>query len=444
MTTSETATRVLIAGAGLAGLSAALHLGDEPYRLVEPETSAGGLCRSIREEGFTFDHTGHLLHLRRPEIRGLVLDLVGDEKFLRIDRRSGVYSKATYTEYPFQVNTHGLPRTVVRDCVMGFAETLQQRVGDADDGRSFHDWVLATFGRGIAEHFMFPYNEKLFCTDLRTVTADWVSWSIPKPSWADVIRGAEGRNAKAFGYNPQFLYPAAGGIDLLPRALLARVRPPTFATAVSAIELRARRATLSDGSRVCYERLISTMPLPRLLERCDTLPPALAGATGRLRHVGALNLNLGFDAPCPKPYHWVYFPEPAFPFYRVGVYSNLCPASVPAGWSSFYVEISVPPGARVEAGPLAQRSAALLRDVGLVPRTARLRCVRAVDIPFAYVIHDRARREILPAAHRFLESHGVLSVGRYGAWEYSAMEDAIWQGRVAAERALGRSPAAHA
>jgi len=60
---------VLILGAGLAGLSAALQLGDRDVAVVERETEAGGLCRSFRKGGFTFDCTGHLLHLRDPALR---------------------------------------------------------------------------------------------------------------------------------------------------------------------------------------------------------------------------------------------------------------------------------------------------------------------------------------------------------------------------------------
>jgi len=283
---------------------------------------------------------------------------------------------------------------------------------------------------------MIPYNQKLFCTDLESVTADWVSWSIPKPNWAEVVSGALGRNTRAFGYNPSFLYPAAGGIDLLPRAFLPHVRNLRLSTPVVSVQAARRTARLSSGETVRYATMVSTMPLPRLLERIEDLPPDLTEAAKHLRHVSVLNLNLGFDAPCPVPYHWLYFPESEFPFYRVGIYSNLCPASVPTGHSAFYVEISHRPDEGIEPRALESRVAALLRRVGLVPPTASL-CARAVfDIPCAYVIHDRHRRELLPEATRFLERHGILSVGRYGAWEYSAMEDALWHGRVAAERAM--------
>jgi protoporphyrinogen oxidase len=426
-------TEILIVGAGLAGLSAAYHLKGEAQLLVEAENSAGGLCRSVRAGGYTFDFTGHLLHIKRPEIRELVHQLIGGEAFLRIDRRSGVYSRGTFTDYPFQVNTHGLPKSVIRECVMGFAATLQAPA-PRSDGESFKRWALATFGEGICKHFMIPYNQKLFCADLESLTADWVSWSIPKPTWGDVIRGAQGTTVKAFGYNPSFLYPAAGGIDHLPNAFVPHVPNLRLSTRVVGVDAARRRARLSTGEVVRYSTMISTMPLPKLLEQIEDLPREFAEGGRRLRHVSVLNLNLGFDAPCPSPYQWVYFPEPHFPFYRVGVYSNLCAASVPAGQSAFYVEISHPRDRGIDLDGLVDRVVESLRRVGLVPGSARLRQTVAFDIPCAYVIHDEHRTAFLPGALAYLERHGVFSVGRYGAWEYSAMEDALWQGRQAAER----------
>ena len=180
--------------------------------------------------------------------------------------------------------------------------------------------------------------------------------------------------------------------------------------------------------------MISTLPLPRLLEQIEDLPADLAEAGRRLRHVSVLNLNLGFDAPCPVPYHWVYFPEHEFPFYRAGVYSNLCAASVPTGQCAFYVEISHPEASKPDIQPLVDRVVAAFHRIGMIPPTARLRQAVAFEIPCAYVIHDRHRSTFLPRARQYLERNRILSIGRYGAWEYSAMEDALWEGRRAAEQ----------
>jgi len=53
---------ILIIGAGLAGLSTAYHLKDRDYHIYEREGEVGGLCRSFKQDGFTFDYTSQPIH----------------------------------------------------------------------------------------------------------------------------------------------------------------------------------------------------------------------------------------------------------------------------------------------------------------------------------------------------------------------------------------------
>ncbi|MFQ5702139.1 MAG: protoporphyrinogen/coproporphyrinogen oxidase, partial [Acidobacteriota bacterium] len=338
---------IVIAGAGLAGLSAAYHLQENEQVVVfDKEDSPGGLCRSVESDGFTFDLTGHLLHLRRPEIKALVENIIAPERFVRIDRRSFVYSHGTFTPYPFQVNTHGLPAWVVSECLTGFVEAIRAGEVAADEiaDLSFKQWVLRTFGAGIAEHFMFPYNEKLWLTDLEEITCDWVSWSIPRPTVREVVDGALGNSRKAFGYNPSFLYPKQGGIRILPEALAARIDGIHYRTEITGVDAVRRAVTLGSGEEVDYDHLISTIPLPRLLAMTTGMPEDLIAAARRLRHVAVVNINLGIDRVIHPDKHWVYFPDRDFVFYRAGFPASFTPAAAPAGCSSIYLEIAVRPG----------------------------------------------------------------------------------------------------
>jgi len=81
-------TPVAIVGAGLTGLSAAFHLDRTgiPRRLFEKLDHPGGHAITVEDAGYRFDRTGHLLHLRVAEMRGLVESWV-DGELLEIERR---------------------------------------------------------------------------------------------------------------------------------------------------------------------------------------------------------------------------------------------------------------------------------------------------------------------------------------------------------------------
>jgi len=86
---------IVILGAGLSGLSAAFHLKAKEYQIFEKEAEAGGLCRSVVDDGFTFDHTGHLLHLSHPYTQKLLTELL-PERLIKHQRRSAIYLKGRY------------------------------------------------------------------------------------------------------------------------------------------------------------------------------------------------------------------------------------------------------------------------------------------------------------------------------------------------------------
>jgi len=432
---------ITIVGAGLAGLSTAYHLNGVPYRLFEREQDVGGLCRSYRKDGFTFDYTGHLLHFRQAQIKALVEGLLAG-KLQKHVRRSFIYSHRTYTEYPFQVNTYGLPPEVVRECLLGFIATLTAISTTPPEQRSFRAWILENLGEGMAKHFMLPFNEKLWQVSLDELTSDWVSWLVPKPDLKDVVNGALGIKDKAFGYNPSFLYPDRGGIEALPRAFLPGVHNLKCGATLVEVDTERRQAVIehrhSDGTRETtvedYEFLVSTIPVPELIRRCTVLPEAIREAAEGLRCVSVYNINLGVAREGISDKHWLYFPEPEYPFYRAGFPMNFSPSLGPKGCSSLYVEVSHQPSAPIPEGELLRRVRTGLERAEILIPQDQVVVADVKDIRYAYVLFDRHRARVLPAILEELERHGIYSVGRYGRWEHTSMEDAIGQGQQTAAR----------
>jgi len=357
-------------------------------------------------------------------------------------RRSAIYSSGVITPYPFQVNTHGLPSAVVRDCLLGFVQALihaEKKPGTPDN---FFDWIHYTFGPGFAEHFFLPFNEKFFKTSLKNLTPDWASWSVPRPELRDVINGALGIREKEFGYNVEFYYPE-GGIEDLVRALASSLaRPVQTSVELKEVMAREKRAILSTGEEVRYDRLLSTVPLDRLIALLADAPAEIKELAKGLKVLSVLCVNLGINGPSLSDQHWLYVPEPGFIFHRIGFYSNFM--RLPAGKNALYLEITLP-------GPVSE---AMKEDVkyyssrataefrGLPPfRDAEhtIEVVETMVLDHGYVLYNRPRKEHLPRIMAWLREQGIEPLGRYGRWEYSTMEDALRQGREAAEMMIKSS-----
>lgn len=450
MTTGASSAPLVVAGAGLAGLSCARHARG-PVEVIDRESRPGGTARSFEIDGFTFDFTGHLLHLHHPYTTAWVKRLLkGNWVVCRRDAR--IFSNGVLTAYPFQANLAGLPPRVIRDCVEGVRRARAQW-GDrplAGAGPlNFRQWCERLFGTGISKHFMIPYNEKLWRIGVDDLTPEWCGNFVPVPTLAEVEAGARSAHRKAFGYNTTFLYPRTGGIQVLPEALAKEVRGLRLGVSLESVDWKNRRVLLSTGEWRPYRRLVSTLPLPELLKRLTPFPAELREATERLRWTTVLCVNLGVARSKISSASWIYYPEKKFPFYRVGFPMNFTPHVVPRGCSSMYVEVSCDPG-REPTGP-ADRARLLSRvREGLVAakilrRSDRIPVAHVVPIRYAYVVYDRHRTESVNRIFHWLDRRaGADSIGRYGAWKYSFMEEALLDGKRAADAdALRRgSPAA--
>jgi protoporphyrinogen oxidase len=424
--------RIVIIGAGLAGLSAAYHLRGHGSQVFEKEASVGGLCRSVHQDGFTFDFAGHLLHLRNKDARHLVERLL-PRQLKTHNRKAFVFSSGMLTSYPFQASLYGLPAPVVKDCLMGFIQARQSEGKPARQDNvakySFKDWILKTFGPGIAQHFMIPFNEKLWRAPLEELSADWVNRFIPCPTMEEVVRGALGVKNPSLGYNPTFLYPVRGGIECLPRSFLHHVSRVHCGKEVVRIDAASKEVVFKDGSCVAYDELISTIPLPQLIRILKPCPPRLKRIRKKLRHVSVCAINLGVEKKRLPDIHWIYFPEPSFPFYRVGFPSSFSRGTRPKDCSTLSIEISHVPTETPDEKGLLKESLKALRRCGILESRDKIVFKEAQRIEYAYVLYDHFRRAYLPRVFEYLKGQHIHSIGRYGRWEYSSMEDALLQGR---------------
>ncbi|MBK9000246.1 MAG: FAD-dependent oxidoreductase [Myxococcales bacterium] len=422
---------VAILGAGLTGMSAALSLKQAgvAFRIFERLGHPGGHAITLEDSGYRFDRTGHLLHLRDAAMREKVLAWIGDD-YETVQRKSMIWSNGVYTRYPFQANTFGLPPAVAYECVMGF---IQAHFAEGkSEPKNFEEFCLTHFGEGISRHFMIPYNSRLWGVHPSEITAAWCQRFVPLPKLEDVIAGAVGRSDRELGYNQSFVYPRLG-IGELPSAMARELPELELSRAPERIDAHARRLCFADGETVDYDVLVSTTPLPRLVELCSDAPAEVRAAAQQLRCNPLYYLDVALAVPAGTPYHWVYVPEEKYPFYRVGCYSHFSSAMAPAGKACLYVELS--DRREPDLGTLLPQVAAGLSEMGLIESAADIAFARVRKIDYAYVIFDHNYFDAVALVKTFLEQKQIIPAGRYGNWNYSSMEDALIFGRDAAEAA---------
>ncbi|MDD5281623.1 MAG: FAD-dependent oxidoreductase [Candidatus Omnitrophica bacterium] len=427
--------KIVILGAGLAGLSAAWHLQKKKIEcsVFEKEPAVGGLCRSKKIKGFIFDCDGHLLHFRNKYTLQLVRMLLKGN-LVSHKRSAWVNSFGIFSRYPFQANLCALPRPIAKECLFEFLKASQTYQDNTPD--NLLKWINITFGKGIARHFMIPYNEKFWTVPLDKMISAWTDNFIPVPRPSEVIEGFFAENKHHFGYNATFWYPRQAGIGQLPLAFEQQLCNVHKGFGISAIDIQKKELNVAGKEKIKFDTLISTIPLPELAKIIRPLPGNIMDMFKKLRWNSIFNLNLGVEGGCQEGRHWIYFPHKDTVFFRVGFFHSFSNNTVPSGKSAIYTEVAYSKNRPVNKNKIIPKIINGLKTRGILGKKNRVSVLDINDIKYGYPIYDKYYLQATAAIGEFLSHNNIIACGRYGSWKYMSMEEAILDGRRVADKII--------
>ncbi|MCI0692910.1 FAD-dependent oxidoreductase [candidate division KSB1 bacterium] len=432
--------KFLIIGAGPAGLGAAYRLkelGVEDFLVIDAAGHAGGSATSFKDEqGFVWDIGGHVQFSHYQYFDDLMLCALGHDGWLHHPPESWVWMRDRFIPYPFQNNLRYLPKEEMWKCFSGLIELYQDSV--ARRPNNFREWIHATFGRGVAEIFMEPYNFKHWACPPEEMSVEWISGRVAA---TDLLRVAKNilfeEDGRVLEPGNVFRFPKRGGTGAIWEAVAdlagrAKICLRAEAAAVSAL---MHCVELSNGEPIFYEYLLNTTPLNRFIDMVQELSPTVKKAAGQLRHSLTNIVGLGCEGPKPamlKEKSRMYFPENNCPFYRVTVFSDYSPNNVPhpeKQWS-LIAEVSESAHKPVNQETLIDEVVQGMHATKLIHPEAKIVSQWHHRAHYGYPTPSLQRDAILNLLHAELEQHGISSRGRFGGWKYevSNQDHALMQG----------------
>jgi UDP-galactopyranose mutase len=426
----------VIIGAGPTGLGAGYRLqelGHDDWVILEASDRVGGLATSFTDDdGFTWDIGGHVMFSHYPYYDALVERLMGAE-YSTLNREAWVWMENRFIPYPFQNNIRDLEPQTVFDCLTG-AIAAQRNAGTTTPA-NFKEWVHATMGAGIADHFMIPYNFKVWATPAELMNYVWIGERVSVVDPEALLRNVLfDRPEKTWGPNSTFKYPLRGGTGFLYEGMRRYVEDHLELNCpVEAVDPVAKTVRTADGRTFGYDVLLSTMPLNHLIARTEGVPDRVAAAVDGLGWSGSHIVGIGVDRPVDSDKCWIYFPESDVPFYRVTYLSNYSPY-LTAGPDQFSLLTETShsrykhenPDTIVDEVIKGLIATGLMREEDRELVVARWRCSPAMSYPVPTVGRDAALGTIQP----WLREQGIYSRGRFGAWLYEIgnMDHSAMQG----------------
>ncbi len=426
--------KTVIIGAGLSGLSLAYHLekqGDRDYIILESSSEVGGLSKSIRKEGFIFDFAIHMLHLRNEEIITLIKELLGEKLILK-DRNAGIFLNERVIPYPFQYNNYFLDKETKIECLKGIIDSAK-KFSENKIPKNFKEWMENSQGKGIADSFMTPYNKKCYAISPEELTIDCGGRFLPKPEFEEIIQGADRDISKIkVGYNYQFYYPK-GGISELSEAFAQKIQNICLGERAIKIDIN-RRLIITNRNVYYFDNLISTIPLKDFIRLIEDVPEKIKIANEKLRYNKVSAVLLGINHPNICPYQWLYIPQEEILSYRLSFPMNYSEKMAPPNMSAICAEYSYIGERKLSDMELIDRTINDLIKMELIKKKEEVIFEKIVDLNPGYVLFDFDRNENLQIIQDYLKENNIYSIGRYGAWEYSSMEDAIIYGKDMASK----------
>jgi len=184
-------TRVVIIGAGPAGLTAGYLLSKEEVDVAVLEADplyVGGISRTVTYKGFHFDIGGHRFFSKSRAVEDLWTEILPDDMLVR-PRSSRIFYDGKFFSYPLKPIEALLKLGIFRSalCVLSW---VKARLFPVRNPRNFEDWVSNQFGKRLFKTFFKSYTEKVWGMGCKEISADWAAQRIKGLSLGSAIKNA--------------------------------------------------------------------------------------------------------------------------------------------------------------------------------------------------------------------------------------------------------------
>lgn len=403
--------RIAVVGAGISGVAAAKMLSEHADVVVfEQNEKIGGLIRCDNlPEGLYHKLGGHVFNTKSPAVaEWFWRHFDRDKEFYVLNRDARILFGDAEVGYPLENHLYQLPEAMIQQVMTDLLGKVSEK--SATVPANFKEALLSIFGRTLCEQYFFPYNEKVWRTDLAGIPTGWLEGKLPMPDIKEILLSNILRKAESGMVHSKFYYAKEGGsqfiVDRLAQGLDIRLRSPVRSLA----KTTEGRWQINDAIDLVFDRVVLTADVRTL---GDLLPELAEFAPWRAvrehRTRGITNVFCECD---PTEVSWLYLPEAKYAANRIIYTGAFSPANNKTPRMTCVVEFVY--------GESEER---IEKDLAALP--GRLRRVAINHVKDAYVIQAEDTRAKINEIKMWCQAHRLDLVGRFAEWEYYNIDKAI-------------------
>lgn len=418
---------LVVLGAGISGISAGYHARKMGIKAVVYEANgrAGGLLDNFIIEGFRFDNAVHLSFATEPEVRA-IFDLA---PYFAHPAVSWCWDDSSWLKHPVQNNMFPLPVDERVQLIASLVERPDLEI------KNYQDWLIYQYGESIAVRWPLPYTEKYWTVPAEELGTGWIGNRVRRADVREVLNGAFTSETTNHYYASEMRYPKRGGYRAFIEPLLidTEVRCNHRATEIS---LTKRLIRFENGEMVNFERLISTLPLPVLINIIDEVPTEVRVAAETLFATSIDLISVGFRKANVQPYLWFYIYDKDILAARAYSPSIKSPDNAPVNRSSLQFEIYSSARKPQVHSPEEMKANTMiaLKRMGLVEGEDEVIFMHHKRVTWGNVVFDLGMEERRAIVHDWLKTVGIVCAGRFGEWDYLWSNQAFMSGMRAVQK----------
>jgi protoporphyrinogen oxidase len=455
----KTKEKIIILGAGLAGLMAGYKLTEHGYQvnILDKENQLGGLARTIRYKDYLFDFSAHRFHTNNGEIMNIMQSLLGD-KLKKQGKRSRIYMFGKYLKYPFEpLNLFkNMPISLALKGGMSYMFNKLFTSFNHHEVSSFKDWYIQSFGKVLYEIQCKPYASKLWHMDPSQLSSDWASQRVTgfdlskvmKVLVSKAIHGNISKDTldeeKKFPDLDPFYYPDYG-FQMLADALAVKIIENG-----GIINTGARIQKIKMGPDVAVEfningedrqvegeKVISSIPLRNTVDYLDPeAPPEIKTLAYELKYLNIIFVYLIFNKEKISDDSWLYFPTEDIIFNRAVEFKNWSSHMCPKDTTALCFDITCREGDTLWKSSDAEIVSECVKGIVKAKIGSEHEIIDSYvyRVKYAYPIYELDYKEKLIRVVRYLErNNNFFALGRTGVFRYNNADNSLEMGLTLAK-----------
>lgn len=452
---NPTRNKVVVLGAGLAGLSAAWLLAKQGYQveLVEQESYAGGLAITRSDGEYKWDLGPHNIHTNYPHIQKFL-----DKTFPQMFEHglpSLIYKNGRFLSYPLKglkVIVSLPPLRLLAACFTLFVARLKMFLGEPTKDNNFESWIINRFGKILFQEYFRDYPRKVWGIEPNQIDKYVCEKRVPVISLVELFRslilGRQSRTDHPEWATKHYYLPE--GIGEMPDFFIKELnelgvkfhfscRPQYIKSESDKVSSIVIVDSKCQEQELTADYLLSTIPINVLIKLFTDRSELAISAAASLDYVSSLLLFIKVRRSECLPAKLLYFSEPKLLFSRVSDVGGFSRLMVPESHNMICVEFPCSYEDKVwnmEESALAKHAIEALTERRII-KEEEVVGYFTEKVSHSYPRFREGFKENLTKCFDYINSFkNCLSYGRQGGFAYVNTDAVINLGFQAAESVI--------